>query len=87
MFKDLRVFISKNFKWNNHINYLYQIAATTFFQDLDSFKSTDINILSFFLIQKSQKTFTVQKYDHAKVSPYAKVTRSQFKHSQSIILI
>ena len=47
VFKDLRILIVKNFEWENYIKYLYWIAATTFFQDLDSFKSMDINILNF----------------------------------------
>ena len=31
VFKDLRTFIAKNFKWNYHFNYLFRIARTLSF--------------------------------------------------------
>ena len=48
--KGLKICVAKSFKCNHQINYLYQISATTFFQDLKSFESTDINILNFYPI-------------------------------------
>ena len=38
-------FLYYNLKWNHHINYIYRIASTIFFQVLKSFISMDVNIL------------------------------------------
>ena len=46
VFKDLGIYISKDLKWNEHINYLYKIAKTTCYQILKSFKTNSASILT-----------------------------------------
>ena len=46
IFKDLEIYISENLKWNDHINYIYNIASVSSYQALKSFKTNTVTTLT-----------------------------------------
>ena len=46
VFKDLEIYISENLKWNQHINYLYNVAQVSSYQIKIIFQTNSATILT-----------------------------------------